>query len=149
MAVKRTRKLPISGQPSDPAEAAKWLAKLSQQMEYLLDEYRDEPDESVVSSELAQWFVAAVKKGGSLERALGLRRGRGRPKETGPGKYFQVARQVFILKELRGKSWKTACEELNFSDQRELQKIYKRELPKVLRTLAKEVALRPERRGVK
>jgi hypothetical protein len=152
MAVKRTHKLPNSSQPSDPVEAAKWLAKLRRQMEDLLDEYRDKPDECVVSPELAQWFVAAVKvaekDGGSLERTLGLRRGKGRPKKTGPGKHFQVARQVFFLKGL-GKSWKTVCEELNFTDQRELQKIYKREEPKVLRALADKIVNRLKRRDVR
>jgi hypothetical protein len=145
MAVERTRK----SKPSDPAEAAKRLAKLCQQMEDHIDEYKHEPDQTGVSSELVQWFVAAVKKGGSLELALGLRRGKGRPKETGPGKHFQLVRQAFFLKELRGKSWKKTCEELNFTDQRELQKIYNRELPKVLRAFANEIVLRLKRRGVK
>jgi hypothetical protein len=139
--------------PRDPAEAAKWLAELCQQLEDHLDEYKFDPDETGISFELVQWFVAAVKAaekdGGSLERALGLRRGKGRPKETGPGKHFQVARQVFVLKELQRKSWKTVCEELNFTDQRELQKIYKRELPKVERAFAHEIVLRLKRRGVK
>ena len=157
MTVKPTRKL---SKPSDPVEAAKRLAKLCQQLEDHLDEYKFEPDQTCVSFELVQWFVAAVKAaekdGGSLERALGLRRGKGRPKDTGPGKHFQLVGQVFFLKS-RGKSWKTVCEELNFEDQRELQKIYKRELPKVLRAYADEIVnrlkrrdvLRSERRGVK
>ena len=93
MAVKRTRKLP---KPRDPAEAAERLAKLCQQLEDHIDEYKFERDQTGVSFELVRWFVAAVKaaeKGsGSLEQALGLRRGKGRPKETGPGKHFQVAR---------------------------------------------------------
>jgi hypothetical protein len=136
--------------PRDPAEAAKWLAELCQQMEYHLDQYKFEPDETFISFELAQWFIAAVraaeKDGVSLEPALGLRRGKGRPKETGPGKHFHVAQQVFFLRNL-GKSWKTVCEELNFADQRELQKIYKRELPKVLRAFADGIVLRSKRRG--
>ena len=158
MAMKRTRKLPISSEPSDPAskpsdpasepsdpaEAAKWLAELGQQMEKHLAEY--EPYETAVSSELAQWFANAVKAGGSLELALGLRRGRGRPKNAGPGKHFKVVRKAFILRELQGKSWKTVCEELNFTDQRELQKIYERELPKVKRAFADEIVLRLKRR---
>ena len=148
MAVKRTRKPPVSSGPSDPTEAAKWLAKLSQRLEYHLDEYEFEPDATVVPFELAKWFVSAVKKGGSLERALGLRPGKGRPKETGPGKHFSVARQVFFLKG-QGKSWKAICDELNFTDQRELQKIYKRELPKVTRFFADELVLRSKHRGVK
>jgi hypothetical protein len=118
-------------------------------MEDHLDEYEHDPRKTVVSPRLGQWFLAAVKKGGSLELALGLRRGKGRPKETGPGKHFQVARQVFVLRELQRKSWKTVCEELNFTDQRELQKIYKREEPKVLRALADGIVLRLKRRGVK
>jgi hypothetical protein len=134
-------------------EAAKWLAELCQQLEYQLDEYKFEPDETFISSELARWFVAAVKAaekdGGSLEGALGLRRGKGKPKATGPGKHFQVVRQAFFLRELQGKSWKTVCGELNFTDQRELQKIYKRELPKVLRALADEIVLRLKHRGAK
>ena len=147
MAVKRTRKLP---KPRDPAEAAKRLAKLCQQLEDHIDEYKFEPDQTGVSFELVRWFVDAVraaKKGsGSLEQALGLRRGKGRPKEAGPGKHFQLVRQVFFLRELRGKSWKTVCDELNFPDQRELQKIYKRELPKVLRAYADELVRRSKRR---
>jgi hypothetical protein len=95
MAVKRTCKLPISSKPSDPAEAAKWLAELCQQIEEHLAEY--EPHETVISSKLGQWFVNAAKAGRSLELALGLRRGKGRPKKTGPGKHFQVARQAFFL----------------------------------------------------
>ena len=148
MAVKPARKLPISNKPNS-AEAATRLAKLCQQLEDHIDEYKFEPDETGVSAELVQWFAAAVKKGGSLELALGLRRGKGRPKATGPGKHFEVARQVFVLRELQGKSWQAACGELNFADQRELQKIYKRELPKVLRAYADEIALRLKRRGVK
>ena len=124
MAVKRTRRLP---KPRDPAEAAKRLAKLCQQLEDHIDEYKFERDQTGVSFELVQWFVAAVKAAekdsGSLERALGLRRGKGRPKKTGPGKHFQVAERVLFLKS-QGKSWKKLCDELNFSDQRELQKIY-------------------------
>ena len=149
MAMKRTRKLPISNEPSDPVEAAKWLAKLCQQLEDHIDEYKFEADQTGVSFELVRWFVAAVKAaekdGGSLERALGLRRGKGRPKETGPGKHFQLVGQVFFLKS-RGKSWKTVCDELEFSDQRELQKIYKRELPKVLRAYADKIVNRLKRR---
>lgn len=149
MAMKRTRKLP---KPSDPVEAAKRLAKLCQQLEDHIDEYKFEADQTGVSFELVRWFVAAVKAaekpGGSLELALGLRRGRGRPKETGPGKHFQLVGQVFLLKS-RGKSWKTICEELDFPDQRELQRIYKRELPKVLRGYADELVRRSKRRGVK
>jgi hypothetical protein len=150
MAVKRTRKLP---KPHDPAEAAKRLAKLCQQLENHIDEYKFERDQTGISFELVQWFVAAVKAAekdsGSLEQALGLRRGKGRPKQTGPGKYFQLVGQVFFLKS-RGKSWKTVCDELQFPDQRELQKIYKRELPKVLRAYADELVLRSKkRRGVK
>ena len=87
------------------------------------------------------------KGGGSLEQALGLRRGKGRPKKVGPGKHFKVARQLFILRELQGKSWKTACDELGFPDQRELQKIYKRERPKVLRAYADELVRRSKRRA--
>ena len=150
MAMKRTRKLPISNEPSDPVEAAKWLAKLCQQLEDHIDEYKFEADQTGVSFELVRWFVDAVKAaekpGGSLERALGLRRGRGRPKKVGPGKHFKVVRKAFILRELQGKSWKTVCEELNFTDQRELQKIYKRELPKVLRAYADELVRRSKRR---
>ena len=146
MAVKRTRKLP---KPRDPAEAAERLAKLCQQLEDHIDEYKFERDQTGVSFELVRWFVAAVraaKKGsGSLEQALGLRRGKGRPKETAPGKHFQVAKRVLFLKS-RGKSWKTVCDELNFTDQRELQKIYKRELPKVLRAYADELVRRSKRR---
>ena len=51
MAMKRTRKLPISSEPSDPAsepsdpvEAAKRLAKLCQQLEDHIDEYKFERD---------------------------------------------------------------------------------------------------------
>jgi hypothetical protein len=146
MAVKRTRKLP---KPRDPAEAAERLAKLCQQLEDHIDEYKFERDQTGVSFELVRWFVDAVraaKKGsGSLEQALGLRRGKGRPKETAPGKHFQVAKRVLFLKS-RGKSWKTVCDELNFTDQRELQKIYKRELPKVLRAYADELVRRSKRR---
>ena len=148
MVPEQTLKLPISSKPSDPAEAAKRLTELGQQMEKHLAEY--EPHETAVLSELAQWFVDAVKAGGSLELALGLRRGKGRPKNAGPGKHFQVARQVFSLRERQGKSWKTVCDELDFPDQRELQKIYERERPKVLRHLADEIVLRlKRRRGVK
>ena len=146
MAVKRTRKLP---KPRDPAEAAERLAKLCQQLEDHIDEYKFERDQTGVSFELVRWFVDAVraaKKGsGSLEQALGLRRGKGRPKETAPGKHFQVAKRVLFLKS-RCKSWKTVCDELNFTDQRELQKIYKRELPKVLRAYADELVRRSKRR---
>ena len=88
---------PISNEPRDPAEAAKRLAKLCRQLEDHIDEYEFEPDETGVSSELVQWFVAAVKKGGSLELALGLRRGKGRPKETGPGKHFEVASTAVLV----------------------------------------------------
>ena len=132
--------------PSDPAEAAKWLAKLCEQLEYHLADHKHERDGTVVSFELAQWFVAAVKKGGRLERALGLQRGKGAPKKTGPGKHFQLARQVFTLRERQDKSWKAVCDELNFTDQRELREIYKRELPKVLRAFADEIVLSLKRR---
>ena len=58
MAVKRTRKLP---KPSDPAEAAERLAKLCQQLEDHIDEYKFERDQTGVSFELVRWFVDAVK----------------------------------------------------------------------------------------
>jgi hypothetical protein len=146
MAVERTHQSPISC-PSSAAEAAKWLAKLAQQLEDHLDEYKDAPDDTNVSGELVQWFVAAVKKGGSLERALGLRRGRGKPKEIGPGKYFALVRRAFFLRTPKKKSWKAVCDELNITDQREFQKTYERELPKVLRAMADELVRR--RRGGK
>ena len=136
--------------PSDPVEAAKRLAKLCQQLEDHIDEYKFEADQTGVSFELVRWFVAAVKAaekaGGSLELALGLRRGKGRPKETGPGKHFQRRSTGIFPRELQGKSWKTVCDELDFPDQRELQKIYKRELPKVLRAYADELVRRSKRR---
>ena len=104
MAVKRTRKLPE--RPRDPAEAAKRLAKLCQQLEDHIDEYKFERDQTGVSFELVRWFVDAVKAaekaGGSLERALGLRRGKGRPKETGPGKHFKVVRTGIYPKGIAG-----------------------------------------------
>ncbi len=126
-----------------------WLEKLCQQMENHIDEYKFEPDETGVSFELVRWFVGAVRKGGSLELALGIRRGKGRPKKTGPGKHFDVARRVFSLRS-QGKSWKKICEELNFTDQRELQKIYERERPKVQRAIADRIVLRlQQRRGIK
>ena len=75
-----------------PAEAAKRLAKLCQQLEDHIDEYKFERDQTGVSFELVRWFVDAVKAaekgGGSLERALGLRRGKGRPKRDWPWQAF-------------------------------------------------------------
>jgi hypothetical protein len=41
------------------------------------------------------------------------------------------------------------CEELNIQDQREFQKIYERELPKVQRAIADELVIRLNRRGAK
>ena len=48
--------------PRDPAEAAKRLAKLCQQLEDHIDEYKFEPDQTGVSSELVQWFVRSRKR---------------------------------------------------------------------------------------
>jgi hypothetical protein len=95
----------------------------------------------------ATW-LNAVRAGRSLERALGLRRGKGRPKQGTPGKHFQLVRRAFFLKSI-GKSWKMVCEELNIQDQREFQKIYERELPKVQRAIADELVIRLNRRGAK
>src|SRR5262245_14423311 len=98
MLVKRAFSLARPIVPRNPSESAKWLAELCHQMEGHLDEYRFEPDRTVFSFRLLQWFVIAVRAEGSLERALGLHRGKGRPKQIGPGKHFHLIRQAFVLK---------------------------------------------------
>jgi hypothetical protein len=54
MAVKRTRRLP---KPCDPEEAAKRLAKLRQQLENHIDEYKFERDQTGISFELGSKLI--------------------------------------------------------------------------------------------
>ena len=80
-------------------EAAERLAKLCQQLEDHIDEYKFERDQTGVSFELVRWFVDAVKAakkaGGSLEQALGLRRGKGRPKRLALASIFKSFDRYF------------------------------------------------------
>jgi hypothetical protein len=138
--------------PSGPEEARERLAELVRQMQSHLDEYQ--PHETFVSADLVTWFVGAANDHlagkRSLEKALGLARGRGRPKDKdGEGRYFTLALQVFGMRESR-LSWSKIAAELDY-DSKEIQDIYKRNEPAVLKRIAKQVSLAvaSRRKGIK
>jgi hypothetical protein len=79
--------------------------------------------------------------GTSLDEAFGQKRARGRPKAARPGKHFDLARRVFLMRHA-GKSWNAICDAVGFEDPRELQRIYNRELPHILRSLSDELVMR-------
>jgi hypothetical protein len=133
--------------PNDPDEAKRWLRNLMEQIEAHLQEY--EPEETLASADLLLWFVAAasasLQTGVSLDQSLGLKRKRGHPKSSKPGKHHDLARKAFIHRS-QGKSWKDTCDKLGFSDQRELQRICEREWPHVIKDLGKQLADRSDKR---
>jgi hypothetical protein len=111
-------------------------------MQTHLAEYQ--PHETFASADLMRWFVGAAndhlagKRG--LEQALGLARGRGRPKDKdGQGRYFTLALQIHGMKESKLSLTKIAGE-LGY-DTKEIQDIYNRNLPAVLKHVAKRVSL--------
>jgi hypothetical protein len=112
----------------------KWLAAQ-------LDEYGEEfqaPCEAELIRRAAEAF-RQVSNGQSLDDAFGQKRSRGRPKTGKPGKHFETAQRVFHLRQ-SGLSWFAVCNEIGFEDQRELQRIFERELPHVLADIAKQLA---------
>jgi hypothetical protein len=85
----------------------------------------------VISDELVEFVAGGIEKYlkgeyQSLDRALGLTRGRGRPQlPLGQGKHFELGKQLFWLRQ-EGKSWNQIGDLFPKYDERELQRIYKR-----------------------
>ncbi|HMJ27390.1 MAG TPA: hypothetical protein VK512_01575 [Xanthobacteraceae bacterium] len=84
-----------------------------------------------VSYELAEWFLKGVVefldgKQSSLDRALGLSSGKGRPIVESPsGEAYERAKRVFELRAL-GKKWKEITDHLGLDDHRNIEKELKR-----------------------
>jgi hypothetical protein len=126
---------------ANPDQAREYLRKLCEQIQDHLREY--EPHETLASAELLQWFLDGattfLKSGVSLDQSLGLKRKRGRPKLLTPGKHHKLALKVFELRSKK-KSWTYIGRALDFEDQRELQRIYERELPFIQKDIASQLA---------
>jgi hypothetical protein len=84
-----------------------------------------------VSFELGDWFVAAVENylsgtKGDLSKALGLKRGPGRPKPPPSGKKgYERSKKIFLMRQ-SGKSWSKVAAEFPKPGLRELQRELKR-----------------------
>ena len=137
--------------PATPAEAEKKLRAFVKQIQKHLRENKYKTHETFVSADLLLWFVAAaricLRDRISLDQSLGLKRKRGRPKPTTPGKHYAVARKAFKLLLLK-KPWTAICHELGF-DPSELSGIVQRERPRIVKELAAEVAERAALRSAK
>ena len=141
-----------SKSPSSPEEARDRLTDLVRQMQTHLAEHQ--PHETFASADLMSWFVGAANdhlagKCG-LEQALGLARGRGRPKDKdGQGRYFTLALEVYDMRE-RGLSWSKIVDKLNI-ESKDLRDIYARNESAVRKHVAKRVSLRVANRpmGIK
>lgn len=89
--------------------------------------------------ERAAGAFEAVLTGTPMDEAFGRKRARGRPKTEKPGKHFELAMRATELR-MGGQSWKRVCDQLDFPDQRELQRIVEREWPRVAADIARRVA---------
>jgi hypothetical protein len=88
-----------------------------------------------VSFELGDWFVAAVENylsgtKGDLSKALGLKRGPGRPKRSS-GEVYERSKKIFLMRQ-SGKSWSKVAAEFPEPDLRELQRELKRYQPDII-----------------
>jgi hypothetical protein len=103
-----------------------------------------------ISFAVAEWFLQATEnylsgKHSSLDRALGLQRGRGRPRPTPAGKNFERAKEVFWLK-MSNRSWKQIGDQFPDADIRDLQREVERYSPDIIAEAARELSARVGRR---
>jgi hypothetical protein len=104
-----------------------------------------------VSFELGDWFVAAVENylsgtKGDLSKALGLKRGPGRPKPPPSGKVYERSKKIFLMRR-SGKSWLKVAAEFPKPNLRELQRELKRYQPDIIAERTRElIARRAHRR---
>jgi transcriptional regulator with XRE-family HTH domain len=143
--------------PRNPAEACKWLRGLANQFEEHLHEYA--VHETFADARHLRWFVDAAKSYNSkksLDQLLGLKNLQGRPKSQKPGKNFDLAYKIFLMRSTKSQtrksekgewkpmSWKEVAKALDMSPSK-AQKIYQQELPNVTVTFAKKLAARRRR----
>jgi hypothetical protein len=87
-----------------------------------------DPFPETISRELADWFLTAVDQcvagGADLDKALGLKKGRGAPRRTGPQATprYKRAKKAVELRRYEGRSWSEAATILGVDDVRDLQK---------------------------
>jgi hypothetical protein len=108
-------------------------------MEY---ERQWQPIVPTISPELGDWFVAAVENYLSgtkdFSKALGLKRGPGRPKPPPSGKVYERSKKIFLMRQ-SGKSWLKVAAEFPKPDLRELQRELKRYQPDIIAENTREL----------
>jgi hypothetical protein len=144
--------------PKNPAQARKWLRSLSKQIKAHLAEYA--VHETFADARYLRWFVDAAKSYNSkksLDQLLGLKHGPGRPKAQGPGKQFDLAYKIFLLRstksptrrsakgELKPMMWKEIAKACGGMSVSTLKKIYERERFNVAEAFAKKFIARRKR----
>jgi hypothetical protein len=100
-----------------------------------------------ISPELGDWFVAAVGNylsGTDLSKALGLKRGPGRPKRSS-GEVYERSKKIFLMRR-SGKSWSKVAAEFPEPDLRELQRELKRYQPDIIAENTRELIARIKHR---
>lgn len=130
-----------------PEEVRSQLAEFARQLRALKETEQEfmagRMSAPSISFDLIDLVADAVEqylggKKASLDHAFGLRR-RGRPKaDLARSKYFALAEKA-VLGRMCGRTWRQLCDELNFSDQRELQRIEKRYRTDVLKKFSKQL----------
>jgi hypothetical protein len=84
-----------------------------------------------ISHELGEWFVRGALaylsgEEDDLGKALGLKRGPGRPKPTPSGKNYERAKKIFFMREFGKRPWSDIANEFHDADRRYLQRELKR-----------------------
>lgn len=140
--------------PKNPAQARTWLRSLSKQINAHLKEYA--VHETFADAQYLRWFVGAAKSYNSkksLDQLLGLKRGPGRPKAQKPGKHFDLARKIFLLRstksptrrsakgEFKPMTWKEIGKACGMSAKK-VKKIYEQERLNVTVAFAKKLVAR-------
>ena len=110
-----------------------------------------------VPFDLADWFVGAVdsflsNEGSDFAKALGLKRGPGRPTPPPSGKNYERAKKIFWMRGLGKRpsaSWLKIAEEFPEADVRDLQRELTRYTTDIIADISGELAGLLDRREAK
>lgn len=121
------------------------LQRLAEDIAELAERERQRSLMPSIPFAVSDWFVEGVKAylagAPSLDHALGLKRGRGKPKAERPkGKNYERAKAVFLLRLPHKKPSWLEIAEMYDADVRDLQRDLKRYEPDIIRQLVADHA---------
>lgn len=107
-----------------------------------------DPQDALWFAQAVQGLAAGTEK--SLDKALGLAKGRGRQKAEAPtGANYERAKAIFYRKEFGGATWDEIADDHPETDLRQLQREMKRYTPDIIAEFSRELTAEMKAEGVR